>query len=76
MILQVIADALVRDFALNAGGSQHVWITNARKLEDLWSLDGTTRHDDFAFHIHAVSFGLTGEVHANCLVALELHGRD
>lgn len=72
MILQIIPHRLIRNLALYTRCSQHLWIANTRQLQDLWRLNSTARHNDFALHTNGLSVTLVGEVDADSLFLLEL----
>ena len=56
MILEVAANSFVLDLALDAGGLEDLWVTNARKLKNLGGLEGAARYHDLALHADTVGF--------------------
>lgn len=64
MVLEISADTLVLDNAIDSRGFEDLGITNAGQLEKLWALDNSSAQYHFAGGVNAVLLTVVDEFHS------------
>jgi len=79
VITQVFANSSILNNDIHAGFLQDSRLADARELQNLWTVDGTSADDDLSFHLDTVSFPFDNELYPSCFcvttILLHLHFR-
>lgn len=76
MILEVGADSLVFNLALNPSGFEYFRIADARQLQNLRALYSTARHNHFSSHGDYVGAAIVRKLHSRSLVAFKFYSHN